>query len=110
MVEKNGDTQNEINKRIRTASKFYHLIRAQYGIKTETKSVKPQYTMYTLITYYYMETRTCTKREESKIQATETKFSRTIIGKAMTESEMHTSEKRSGYTGQVYRTKLRETS
>jgi hypothetical protein len=50
------------------------------------------------IVLYGAETWTCTKREESKIQATEMKFLRAIMGKIKIdrESEMHISEKSSG--------------
>jgi hypothetical protein len=51
MVEINGKIQNEINERIRKASKFYHLIKSILWNR-DTESVKPQYTMCNLRRYY----------------------------------------------------------
>jgi hypothetical protein len=51
---------------------------------------------------------TCTKREESKIQATEMKFLTAIMERPKgTKPEMHASVKSSGW--QIYRTELRKT-
>jgi hypothetical protein len=56
VVEKSGKIQNEINKRIRKASEFYHLLKNMLWNK-DIESVKPQCTMCTLRRYYYMEWR-----------------------------------------------------
>jgi hypothetical protein len=56
MVEKNSETQNEMNKRIRKATQFYHLINSILWNK-DTESVNPQYVRCTLRRYHYMEWR-----------------------------------------------------
>jgi hypothetical protein len=58
VVEKNGEIQSEINKRIRRPTQFHHLIKSILWNKDiDIKSVKPQYTRCTLRRYYYMEWR-----------------------------------------------------
>jgi hypothetical protein len=54
VVEKNDKIQNEINKKIKKTSQFYHLIKSTLWNKG-TESKKPQYTRCTLRKYYYME-------------------------------------------------------
>jgi hypothetical protein len=84
MVEKNGKIQNEINERIRRASQFYYLIKSisQNKDKCKTTIYKVYFKKLLL---YGVETMTCTKRQESKIQATEIKFLMAIMGKTKTD-------------------------
>jgi hypothetical protein len=56
VVGKKNEIQNEINERIRKASKFYHLIKSILWNR-DIESVKPQHTKHTLRGHYYMECR-----------------------------------------------------
>jgi hypothetical protein len=82
-VQKTGKTHNEINKRIQKASQFYHLIKSILWNKDIDGNCKT--TVYKMhfkkMLLYGAETWTCTKREKSKIQATDMKFLTAIMGK-----------------------------
>jgi hypothetical protein len=56
MVQKKDGILNEINKRIRTASQFYHLIMSIVWNK-DIQPIKPQYARRTLRRYYYIQLR-----------------------------------------------------
>jgi hypothetical protein len=82
LVEKNGDIKNEINERIRKATQVYYLTNSVLWEKDKER-VKPQYAKCTLRRYYYMERRHGRAlKDESKIQATEMKFLRAVMGKS----------------------------
>jgi endonuclease III len=55
VAEKNSEIQNEVNKRIRKATQFYHLIKSILWNKDVDRKLKPQCTRCTLRRYYYME-------------------------------------------------------
>jgi hypothetical protein len=81
---KNGKIQNEINERIRKASNFRHLVKGLIRNRDiNNKCTIDIYKVYfKTILLHGAESWTCTKREESKIQAMEMKFLREIIGKS----------------------------
>jgi hypothetical protein len=61
------------------------LVTSYYGTKTKTKCKTTIHKVhFNKILLYRAETWTWTKREESKIQATETKFLRAVMGKTKT--------------------------
>jgi hypothetical protein len=72
MPKKNSEIQNEINERIRKASQFYYLIKSILWNKDTGRKCKT--TIYKVyfkeILLHGVEKWTCTKRQESKIQAT----------------------------------------
>jgi hypothetical protein len=75
--------ENEINERIRKASNFHHLVKGL--IRNRDINNKSKIVIYKVyfkkILLHAAESWTCTKREESKIQAMEMKFLREIMGK-----------------------------
>jgi hypothetical protein len=81
-INKNGKIQNKINERIRKASNFHHLVKGL--IRNRDISNKCKIDIYKVylkkILLHGAESWTCTKREESKIQAMKMKFLREIIG------------------------------
>lgn len=83
IVNQNGKTDSEITNRIRIAGNFYSAIRSIIWDKhVPTKCKKAIYkSYYTPILTYGCETWTVRKREESRIQAAEMKFLRSILGK-----------------------------
>jgi hypothetical protein len=94
-INKNEKIQNEINERIRKASNFHHLVKDL--IRNRDINNKCKINIYKVyfkkILLYGAESWTCTKREESKIQAMEMKFLRKIVGKPEeTKSETTTLE------------------
>jgi hypothetical protein len=105
VAERNGKIQNKVNERIRKASKFYHFIKSILWNR-HRKCKTTIYRVYFKMTLLYgEETWMCTKREEIKIQATEIKFLRAILGKTMRDNQMHTSK---SSERRIYRMKSRE--
>jgi hypothetical protein len=82
-INKNGKIQNEINERIRKASNFHHFVIGL--IRNRDINNKCKIDIYKLyfkkILLHGAESWTCTKREESKIQAMGMKYLREILGK-----------------------------
>jgi hypothetical protein len=80
-INKNGKIQNEINERKRKASNFHHLVKGLIRNRDTNNKCKIDIYKVYFILLYGAESWTCTKREESKIQAMEMKFLREILGK-----------------------------
>jgi hypothetical protein len=82
-INKSGKIQNEINERIRKASNFYHLVEGLIRNRDINNKCKIDIhkVYFKKFCYYGAESWTCTKKEESKIQAMEMKFLRGILGK-----------------------------
>jgi hypothetical protein len=74
--------QNEIIERIGNASTFYNLAKSLLWNKDIYRKCKITiYVYFKNILLYEVEAWTCTKREESKLQAGEMKLLREIAGK-----------------------------
>jgi hypothetical protein len=80
MQEKNGLISNEINESIRNASQFCHLVKNILWNKDGECETTLHKMYFKNILLYRAETWTCTKREESKIQAIEMKFLKAVMG------------------------------
>jgi hypothetical protein len=82
MVEKNGKIQNKINERIGKVSEFYHLVKSLLWNKDTDRKCKITIfkTYFKKRLLYGNEIWTCTKRQESKLQAAEMKFLRATVG------------------------------